>query len=337
MIEQKLENSYKESKLYKEKQLRQDIYSRRENLKFTGIPEEKDESNEQLITKVRNIFSNDLGITDSKKILFQRCHRLGKKLDGQSTPRDIIARFVYFPDGEKVWEQRSKLKGTNIVMNEDFPDEILQRRSQLYKVFKLAREKHFKVKMVADFLIINGTRYTVDSMDKLPPEIHPKAEAERYTDNSVLFYGGYSVLSNFYSCCFVVNGQRFTSVEQYFQYEKAKINDNTKLATDILTENDPKKQFQLGKKIKTGEKWNEITSKNLVEVAVKAKFEQNDNLLTKLLNTGNKTLIQCNPHDKLWANGLRLTDKDAEDKAKWKGQNVLGEILCAVRESLKEK
>ena len=156
-------------------------------MKFTGIPEEKDESNEQLITKVRNIFSNDLGITDSKKILFQRCHRLGKKLDGQSTPRDIIARFVYFPDREKVWEQRSKLKGTNIVMNEDFPDEILQRRSQLYKVFKLAREKHFKVKMVADFLIINGTRYTVDSMDKLPPEIHPKAEAERYTDNSVCF------------------------------------------------------------------------------------------------------------------------------------------------------
>ena len=70
-------------------------------------------------------------------------------------------------------------------------------------------------------------------MDKLPPEIHPKAEAERYTDNSVLFYGGYSVLSNFNSCCFIVNGQRFTSVEQYFQCEKAKINDNTKLATDI--------------------------------------------------------------------------------------------------------
>ena len=39
------------------------------------------------------------------------------------------------------------------------------------------------------------------------------------------------------------------------------------------------------------------------------------------MDTGNKVLIQCNPHDKKWSNGLRMTDKDAADPTKRKGEN----------------
>ena len=67
-------------------------------------------------------------------------------------------------------------------MNEDFPEEINER---LYRIFKIAKDKP---KMVADKLIIDGIRYTVDNLEKLPKDLHPIAFAERYTDNSVIFY-----------------------------------------------------------------------------------------------------------------------------------------------------
>ena len=63
--------------------------------------------------------------------------------------------------------------------------------------------------------------------------------------------------------------------------------------------------------------------------------EQNPLLLQELMDIGNKVLIQCNPHDKKWSNGLRMTDKDAADPSKWKGENKLGIILCAIRDSKK--
>ena len=53
------------------------------------------------------------------------------------------------------------------------------------------------------------------------------------------------------------------------------------------------------------------------------------------MDTGNKVLIQCNAHDKKWSNGLRMTDKDAADPTKRKGENNLDIILCAIRDSKK--
>ena len=53
------------------------------------------------------------------------------------------------------------------------------------------------------------------------------------------------------------------------------------------------------------------------------------------MDTGNKVLIQCKPHDKKWSNGLRMTDQDAADPSKWKGEKKLGIILCTIRDSKK--
>ena len=123
-----------------ERSLRPDTYIRKENLTFSGIPEDKTESNQTTIKKIRNIFKEKLGIEDAENKQFQRCHRLGTK-----KPRDIIVRFVLFPDRGEVWSQRQKLKDSGITMNEDFPLEIEKRRSKLYPVFKLAKEKKHKL------------------------------------------------------------------------------------------------------------------------------------------------------------------------------------------------
>ena len=58
--------------------LYQDVYSRRENLRFFGILEEEngDENTSELLYK---FFSDELNIDNSDSIDFQRVHRLGRK------------------------------------------------------------------------------------------------------------------------------------------------------------------------------------------------------------------------------------------------------------------
>ena len=294
------------------------------------------ETNGQTASKIREIFSQKLGIVEVEKMVFQRCHRLGpRNRNNSSFPRDIIVRFAFYPDREKVWENRQKLKGSDMIMNGDFPEEINERRAILYRIFKIAKDKHHKAKLVADKLIIDGIRYTVDSLEKLPKDLHPRAFAERYTDNSVIFYGGYSIYSNFYKVNFEIDGRKYNSVEQYFQYKKAVLGGHRDVAEQILCSTEPKEQYLFGKKLNPCDQWNDKLAKQTMEKAIRAKFEQNQELHQEIMKTDNKTFIECNPHDLYWANGLKMTSPAAEDETQWKGQNVLGTILCSVRNSLK--
>ena len=55
----------------------------------------------------------------------------------------------------------------------------------------------------------------------------------------------------------------------------------------IMQQDEPKEQYYLGKKLTpTEEQWNEKTAKQVMEAAIRAKFEQNQNLRTciELLN-----------------------------------------------------
>ena len=74
-------------------------YSRRENLKFTGIPENVPEGQQMENTKelVYEFLEKELKIANPRvRIEFQRIHRLGKP--SERGPRLIIARFLRFSD-----------------------------------------------------------------------------------------------------------------------------------------------------------------------------------------------------------------------------------------------
>ena len=81
--------------------LRNESYSRRENLVFRGYNVAKDDP-ESSADKVRNIL-RVMGIPNVQHIQFQRCHYLNDK-------KLIIARFQHYTDRERVWLNRYKLK-----------------------------------------------------------------------------------------------------------------------------------------------------------------------------------------------------------------------------------
>ena len=135
----KEEETAAEMKKLKDGILYQEAYSRRENLRFFGIPEDGngDENTRELLYK---FFSDELNIDNSNSIDFQRVHRLGRKKSGQ--PRPIIARFLRFPDREMVFKNVRELgEDTDVKLYPDYPDEIRERRRKQWPRMKKAREE----------------------------------------------------------------------------------------------------------------------------------------------------------------------------------------------------
>ena len=143
-----------------------EAYSRRENLKFDGIPELVETTDQQNVTShedmknvLANFMENVLGIEDAKDIEFQRVHRMGKpRMDGNGS-RTIIARFLRFPDKEKVFKCGRKLKGTDYKMFEDIPKQLHELRKQQMDKLKQARKdgkRAFFSKTEPDKLYIDG-------------------------------------------------------------------------------------------------------------------------------------------------------------------------------------
>ena len=141
--------------------------------------------------------------------------------------------------------------------------------------------------MVADKHIINGSKYTVDTLDRLPAGLHPKAFTKRVTQDSVMFYGRLSVFSNFYTVDFVLDGKKFSSVQQFYQFQKVRAAENMDLAAKILRSCDHVELYRIVKGITPGsDKWDEaIAEDNNMEKAVQAKFVQNPVLLKSLLDS----------------------------------------------------
>ena len=320
------------SEMY-EKLLHLDSYIRRENLKFAGIKEEKKESAFLTEKKIRDLFVNKLGIEYGQEIEFQRCHRLGAKQQGD---RDIIVRFLWFQDREAVWDKRTQLRNTNVIIKEDFPTEIEQRRARLYSTVKAAKVKNIKAHIIVDKLILEGQRFSIDTLSKLPSDLQPANLCTQIKEKSVLFYGKDSFLSNHHHAPFVLDGKKISGSRQYYHYQKAIHSADNETAAQILSTDNPIEQMYLGRKVRsTEDQWNDILAEQIVEAAVAAKYRQNPDLLKKLKATGTRSLIECNPHEKFWGNGMSLYDKAASDNTKWKGRNMMGNVLSRVREDLR--
>jgi len=125
-----------------------EAYSRRENLKFEGIPELPKSSGQQNATSKEDtkevlvdFMENVLAIEDAKDMEFQRVHRIGKPKSDNGNGRTIIARFLRFSDRERVFKCGRKLKDTGYKMYEDIPKELHDlRKTQMNKLKKARQE-----------------------------------------------------------------------------------------------------------------------------------------------------------------------------------------------------
>jgi ribA/ribD-fused uncharacterized protein len=157
---------------------------------------------------------------------------------------------------------------------------------------------------------------------------------ERITNKYVFFWG--SEFSNWYPVIFNYKNLRFANSEQAFMYEKALFFGDNESAEMILKSKSPSTAKSLGRRIKNynDAKWAEVRYEFMVDVVL-AKFEQNPSLKEALLSTGNRTIVEASPEDRIWGIGMHWTDEGVLDEKNWKGLNLLGKALMDVREKLR--
>ena len=231
--------------------LKQESQSRRDNLLFDGIPETAGETWDDCKAKVLNFIQNEMGIENVDNIKIVRCHRLGSRNEKSDRPRTIITKFHWFGDREKVWSSRQKLKGKNFWVSEDFPVEIQNRRRKLLPVMKEARKQNLRATVSVDKLIVNGTTYTIDSLDKLPDSRKLSTIYTPTKNNITAFFTAHSPLSNFHDVTVKDNlGNTFHSTKQYYQFAKATEFGDDSTAHKIKLATTPYQCFRLGQSVK---------------------------------------------------------------------------------------
>ena len=150
----KLEKLEKDNATLRDKIVDIQARSMRDNLLFFNIPEQDKEITTEII---HNLLETKFQIKDAKEVIkIDRSHRIGKKREGNRKPRPIVVKFNYHQDREHVQLNTKKLKGTNIGVSEQFPEEIESVRKALYPELKKAKAEGKRAKLVRDKLIIEG-------------------------------------------------------------------------------------------------------------------------------------------------------------------------------------
>ena len=127
--------SLKKIYLLEYRSLDSEARSRRRNLLFKGIPENKYES---CFEEARRFIHEKLHI--DQDMYLERAHRLGRFDSSKNRP--IIVAFRDYCDTEHILQEAKCLKGTDLGVSRDYPNEISKARQSKWKQFKSIRENN---------------------------------------------------------------------------------------------------------------------------------------------------------------------------------------------------
>jgi len=113
-----------------------DDYSRRNNLRISGLPEDKNETWEKSQSKAAAFLQRHFQLTPE----FERVHRVGT-LTRNAAPRDIVVRFTRYSDRDAVFQDRRKLANTRtgVYINEDLCRNSLEMRKAQMPALRAAK------------------------------------------------------------------------------------------------------------------------------------------------------------------------------------------------------
>ena len=289
------------------------------------VPEAKNENCEET---VRNIFERRLKVENVQELKIIKCSRQGAFQNKRRRP--INVKFDSVIDRNAVLACRKNLGfDSDIKIAEQFSAETAARRKVLGPLVKECKDAGKKATLIGDQILVDGKKFSIENIHTLEGIDHQKP-ATRKNDKILAFNGRLSMLSNFYSCRFVVDKVTFWSNEQYFQYCKALAAGKSRIATKILANKNPVEQKSLGGSIRIQD--SDWRSHECMKAGAIVKFSQNKMLWDYLKSTAGLELLHTNAYDSDWGTGVALRDKDLFKK-QGKGKNLLGKILMDIRDN----
>lgn len=167
-----------------------------------------------------------------------------------------------------------------------------------------------------------------------PPEpVVTEADLPRAADFESFHPFIKGVFSQWHLTPFALDGAQFVCAEQYMMAAKASLFGDDAQASAIMASDDPAVQKRAGAAVQGFDEgvWHQWRI-HVVYRANHAKFTQNAGAMRQLQNTDPTMLVEANPRDWNWGNGLHIDDPRNQDAAAWKGTNFLGRILTLIRE-----
>ncbi|MEW8546198.1 MAG: hypothetical protein AB2693_21985, partial [Candidatus Thiodiazotropha sp.] len=131
-----------------------------DNLLFYNVDEERGETDDACMEKVLGIVEDEMRIENARRDMkLHRAHRIGRFISGKTRP--IVAKFVLYPDRERVRKAGSVLREANSKygVSQQFPKEIQDRRKVLVPIMKQARNEGKDAYIVVDKLYIDKVLY----------------------------------------------------------------------------------------------------------------------------------------------------------------------------------
>lgn len=151
----------------------QEDYSRRNNLRITGITEQPGgETWEQTAESVTKLLEDKLQLP---AVNLERAHRVGQSV--ASRPRTVVARFEKFGDREAVIRNARKLKGTGIYINEDLCPASQEIKNNQLPLLKQARQE-------GKIAYFKHTRLIIKHRTEQPTTSSPPAMSVSDTDGA---------------------------------------------------------------------------------------------------------------------------------------------------------
>ena len=196
--------------------------SRRYNLRFLNVKGYVSANGKEDCEDIIARICHDQGINLAHRDI-ECAHKIG--FAGKSD-RPILVRFHHFKTRLAVLMLKNEFKNKGIIIQEDFPVEVLRRRRLFAPVLKgaFASNGHYKAKLNGDKLILNGQQYTTNDLHKLPQEIQPDKLTTIKQGNYIAFFITHSKLSNHYPAPFMQDGTRFESAEHFYTFKMRMLN-----------------------------------------------------------------------------------------------------------------
>ena len=107
---------------------------RKRNVVLQGVEEEKNENEEQLVVKVKEIFIR-MNLTVLKETNIRKARRIGKEREGCKGP--ILMEVKTTNMKMEILRKKKKQRGTEIYVNEDYTKEVQKQRKDLVKFMKI--------------------------------------------------------------------------------------------------------------------------------------------------------------------------------------------------------
>ena len=166
-------------------------------------------------------------------------------------------------------------------------------------------------------LVVEGKHYHHQNLHTLPADLDTVASTSKSNETVYGFFGELHPFSNFHPCRFSCDGTEYNSSEQFIQTKKAEYFDDDIARECILAAEDAQDCKEIVQDINNFDKkeWSSV-AEHLCEPGISQKFLQNRKLMTILLETENKTLVESS-FDDIWGTGIHIASRDALTRDKW--------------------